>query len=145
MRSKYLTTTKEYNKRIDICKSCEHFFKPTGSCKKCGCFVRIKAKISTLNCPIDKWRRTTVVEPVGTVSPEILKEIKEIWPDIINKKAKNHIVKNKLIELYNTIYGTGFSNSTSCGSCLNTVYQGIEIIYKEHIENIKPKKDDCNC
>ena len=142
MKSKYLTTTKEYNKRIDICKSCEHFFKPTGSCKKCGCFVRIKAKISTLSCPINKWRRTTVIEPYGTISPEILKEIKDIWPDIINKQAKNQVVKSRMIEIYNTINGTGFSNGTNCGSCLKSVYTSIEAIYNEHI---KPKKNDCNC
>lgn len=41
--------------RLDICHSCEHLFKPTGNCKKCGCFVAGKTKLKQQKCPIDKW------------------------------------------------------------------------------------------
>ena len=145
MGSKYLTTTKEYNKRLAICRACEFYFKPTGTCKKCGCFMRIKAKLSTLSCPIDKWRRTTIYEEHGKISPEIIKEIKDIWPDIKNKRAKDHKVKGRLIALHNLIYATNFKPTSNCGACLNTAYNGIARIYKDHIETKKPKKNDCNC
>ena len=43
------------DKRCDECQKCEFLFKPTGSCKKCGCFMQVKTKISTASCPIGKW------------------------------------------------------------------------------------------
>jgi uncharacterized paraquat-inducible protein A len=44
-----------YNKRMDICKSCEFFFKPTSQCKKCGCLMHLKSKLPHATCPIGKW------------------------------------------------------------------------------------------
>jgi len=41
--------------RLSICKNCEQLFKLTGSCKKCGCFVRAKVKYAKSSCPIGKW------------------------------------------------------------------------------------------
>ena len=49
-KSKYMAS-----KRMKICMTCEHFFKPTRQCKKCGCFMPIKVRIPGLHCPIDKW------------------------------------------------------------------------------------------
>ena len=43
--------------RMDECLKCEHLFKPTKSCKKCGCFMRVKTKFKTAKCPIGKWGR----------------------------------------------------------------------------------------
>lgn len=40
--------------RIDICNSCEHF-SATRQCKKCGCFMDIKAKLEQASCPLGKW------------------------------------------------------------------------------------------
>ena len=54
-------TREEANERLKICRGsstnelCEEYFKPTGSCKKCGCFVRLKTKIASQSCPLDKW------------------------------------------------------------------------------------------
>jgi len=54
-------TREEANERLKICRGssmnepCEEYFKPTGSCKKCGCFVRLKTKIASQKCPLDKW------------------------------------------------------------------------------------------
>ena len=45
------------NKRLDICKGCEFLFKPTNTCKKCGCFMKVKTKIATSSCPIGKWEK----------------------------------------------------------------------------------------
>jgi len=96
--------------------------------------MRIKAKLSALSCPIKKWLRTSIIEESKMVSPELLKEIKEIWPDIKTKRAKNHKIKFKMIEIYNTLYNTGYSTNTSCGSCLHSVYQGIKLIHDKYIK-----------
>lgn len=41
--------------RLSTCNSCEHIFKPTMQCTKCGCFVQIKARVVEFSCPINKW------------------------------------------------------------------------------------------
>lgn len=41
--------------RFEICNSCEFYFSPTGNCKKCGCFMKIKTKLKHAKCPINKW------------------------------------------------------------------------------------------
>jgi hypothetical protein len=46
----------ERNARYDICKSCEWFFTPTSTCKKCGCFMAIKTYMPYQSCPIGKWK-----------------------------------------------------------------------------------------
>lgn len=45
----------ERNQRFDICLNCEFLFKPTNSCKKCGCFMSIKTYMPKQSCPIGKW------------------------------------------------------------------------------------------
>ncbi len=45
----------KYEERMAICKQCDHFFKQTRTCKKCGCFLVLKARIAPQKCPIDKW------------------------------------------------------------------------------------------
>jgi len=41
--------------RLEICRPCENLFKPTFSCKKCGCFMKIKTKLEEATCPEGKW------------------------------------------------------------------------------------------
>lgn len=48
------------NQRLSICDSCEHLFKPTSSCKKCGCFMKLKTWIGPARCPIGKWEAIEV-------------------------------------------------------------------------------------
>jgi len=43
------------NERLDTCLKCEHLFKPTTSCKLCGCFMKAKTYIPSQSCPINKW------------------------------------------------------------------------------------------
>lgn len=132
--NKFLTTTEVYKERLAICKSCEHYFKLTGSCKKCGCFMRVKAKISAMSCADNpkRWLRTSVLEDPKIVSDEIKKEIKEIMPQFNGRTANNHEVKAKMITIYNTLYGSGHATTTSCGSCLNQIYDGVNLIYKKY-------------
>jgi len=45
----------ESEKRLDICRKCEHFFTPTNQCKLCGCFMNLKTKMKHAYCPVNKW------------------------------------------------------------------------------------------
>ncbi len=41
--------------RYNICKSCDKLYKPTDSCKMCGCFMKVKTWMPQHACPIKKW------------------------------------------------------------------------------------------
>ena len=41
--------------RMAICKTCDFFINKTTTCKKCGCFMILKTKILSSQCPIGKW------------------------------------------------------------------------------------------
>lgn len=43
------------DERLNLCMSCEHLFKPTDTCKKCGCFVKAKTWLKDAKCPLNKW------------------------------------------------------------------------------------------
>ena len=42
-------------KRYNICKSCEHFFKFSGQCLACLCIMKLKTKLKDAKCPKGKW------------------------------------------------------------------------------------------
>ena len=56
--NRFFVNKETYKERLDICRGCEHYFKPTGNCKFCGCFVRIKASMSVMGCPKEYWLAT---------------------------------------------------------------------------------------
>jgi hypothetical protein len=41
--------------RLEICKTCEFFRQKTETCKKCGCFMKLKTRLEQAKCPIGKW------------------------------------------------------------------------------------------
>jgi len=41
--------------RYNICKACIKFNSVTTQCNECFCFMKIKVKIKTERCPLDKW------------------------------------------------------------------------------------------
>lgn len=41
--------------RFNTCLSCEKLYKPTDTCKACGCFMRIKTWMPNVSCPLNKW------------------------------------------------------------------------------------------
>lgn len=45
--------------RYNICLSCEKLYKPTKSCKLCGCFMFAKTKLAKQECPVKKWTKYT--------------------------------------------------------------------------------------
>ena len=55
--------TREAVDKMKICLQCEHFFKPTKQCKKCGCFMPVKVRIPGMRCPVRKWQLTESQNP----------------------------------------------------------------------------------
>jgi hypothetical protein len=41
--------------RWNICSTCDKLYKPTNSCKLCGCFMKVKTTLPFAECPIKKW------------------------------------------------------------------------------------------
>ena len=41
--------------RLKICKQCKFFRERTQTCRKCGCFMRLKTTLEHAKCPIGKW------------------------------------------------------------------------------------------
>jgi hypothetical protein len=48
-------------KRLSICSTCPQFIKATKQCKKCGCFMTLKAKLESATCPINKWPELEII------------------------------------------------------------------------------------
>jgi hypothetical protein len=54
-KNKYSNNKMEIDKRISICEGCEHFIKITKQCSRCGCFMKLKTRLTDASCPIGKW------------------------------------------------------------------------------------------
>ena len=53
-----LTDKEEAFRRLDICNGCERLFKPTFTCKECGCFMKVKVRVvGEDGCPLGKWKK----------------------------------------------------------------------------------------
>lgn len=44
-------------KRMSVCKKCPFYIKVTHQCKKCGCIMNLKTKLSDAYCPVGKWQQ----------------------------------------------------------------------------------------
>lgn len=44
-----------YESRMSKCFSCPSFLEVTKQCKKCGCHMPTKTKLSNAVCPLNKW------------------------------------------------------------------------------------------
>ena len=129
---KFFVPNEVYEDRITICKSCVFYFKPTGTCKDCGCFMKIKARLAPMGCSQKKWEKTTEIETPESLPQEIVTEILDMWKDLKTGRAKDQAAKKRMIETYNTIYNTNYSPRTNCGSCISTCFDGIKKLYKEY-------------
>lgn len=51
------TDKDEFERRIGICRECEFLLE--GMCRKCGCFVEMRAAVKKNYCPAvtDKWQK----------------------------------------------------------------------------------------
>ena len=132
--NKYFTTDEVYNQRMSICRNCVFYFKLTGQCKRCLCFMKIKSRIAPMECPEKYWLKTTEIEMPEDLPPEIVEEVLEVWPDIKSGRAKDQKAKKKMIELHNTIYGTKYGVGTNCGTCLSGCFEGIKLIHNKYTQ-----------
>jgi rRNA maturation endonuclease Nob1 len=41
--------------RYNICQECPKLYKPTDTCKVCGCFMKVKTWMPNQSCPLKKW------------------------------------------------------------------------------------------
>jgi hypothetical protein len=41
--------------RASICQDCDRLFKPTWTCKECGCFMKAKVFVPFAKCNLGKW------------------------------------------------------------------------------------------
>lgn len=51
-----IINNEEALKRAKICDECDKLFKPTWTCKSCGCFMKIKVRMDWASCPEGKWQ-----------------------------------------------------------------------------------------
>ena len=130
--SSFFVNKEIYKARLEVCRGCDKYIKVTGNCSVCLCFMRVKASIGIMSCPLEKWLATSLHTQYDKIPKHLIKEAKEIWKDIEKGIAKDIEAKHKAVELYNTIYGGSFKKNSNCGSCLNTVYKGIKKIIDEN-------------
>ena len=133
--NKFFVPQEIYEDRMAICKGCVYYSSLLGQCKRCLCFMKVKARISNQECPQKYWSKTTKVEARTDIPEEIIEEILDLWKDLKTGRAKDQTAKKKMIELYNTIYGSNYGTGTNCGSCIATCFDGIKKIYKEYSGN----------
>lgn len=48
-------TKVEYARRLSICNTCPLLMKRAGMCRSCGCVMRVKAALPSMECPMGKW------------------------------------------------------------------------------------------
>ena len=41
--------------RLSICRTCPELVSSVNQCKKCGCYIELKAKSDSAKCPLGKW------------------------------------------------------------------------------------------
>ena len=132
--NRFFVPNEIYEDRIAICKKCVYYFKLTGSCKVCKCFMKVKARIAPMECPQGYWQKTTEIETPDDLPQEIIDEILDMWKDLKTGRAKDMAAKKRMIETYNTIYNTNYKTRTNCGSCISTCFDGIKKLYKKYSE-----------
>ena len=131
--NKFFVPDEIYEERLAICKECVYYFKPTGNCKRCLCFMKLKARIAPMSCPQSYWLKTTEVLKAPEDLPQhLIDEILNMWKDLKTGRAKNQAAKKLMIETYNTIYMTSYSPTTNCGSCIATAFDGIKKLYNKY-------------
>ena len=131
--NKFFVTNEIYEDRMAICKACVYYSKTLGNCTVCKCFMKIKSRISSQSCPQNYWEKTSeVIQAPDDLPKEMIDEILDLWKDLKTGRAKDQQAKKKMIELYNTIYGSNYGTGTNCGSCISTCFDGIKKLYNKY-------------
>ncbi len=37
------------------CRDCDRLIRATWTCKECGCFMKVKTRVPSAECPLGKW------------------------------------------------------------------------------------------
>lgn len=45
-----------FKTRLETCGGCNKFNPNMQRCDECGCFLQVKAKLSGMKCPLNKWK-----------------------------------------------------------------------------------------
>tara|TARA_R100000995_G_scaffold18009_2_gene7314 strand:- start:4521 stop:4925 length:405 start_codon:yes stop_codon:yes gene_type:complete len=131
--SKWFATSEVYKERMSICRDCVYYFKLTGNCKVCGCFMKVKSRIGSMSCPKGKWDKShDRINTPNELPQEIIDEIINLYPDIKGRRAKDYETKFKMIDLYNTIHRTRHNKGTSCKPCLSEIFNSINKLYNKY-------------
>ena len=130
--NKFFVPNNVYKDRLEICKSCVYYFKPTGTCKRCLCFMKLKCRLAPMECPQGYWQKTTDIETPDDLPQEIIDEILDMWKDLKTGRAKDVQAKKRMIETYNVIHMTSYSPTTNCGSCIATCFDVIKKLYNKY-------------
>ena len=48
-----VVTNEEHEERFSKCIECHHLV--GGRCSLCGCFMKVKSKFASMDCPLGKW------------------------------------------------------------------------------------------
>ena len=126
MSKQFFATEEVRKERLAICESCPLLFKPTYTCRRCMCFMKLKTSIASMRCPDNKWLATNKLEAPDVIPAELEERCLVVWEDIKTGVAKNNKVKKEMIELYNAIYNANYQSNTNCASCLQACYNGIK-------------------
>jgi hypothetical protein len=51
----YLEDQSIVDSRMNTCNSCPELIELTKQCKKCGCVMSLKTKLTEATCPLGKW------------------------------------------------------------------------------------------
>ena len=132
--NKFFVPNNVYEDRMAICKECVYYSKPLGQCKRCLCFMKIKARIGMQECPQKYWSKTSEMKAPDDLPQEMIDEILDLWKDLKTGRAKDIAAKKRMITLYNVIHNTNYGTGTSCGSCLSTCFDGIKKLYNKYSE-----------
>ena len=59
LKSEAPVAPKESARRFALCEQCEFFKTDEARCTQCGCYMRVKTRFRTAQCPKGKWARLT--------------------------------------------------------------------------------------
>ena len=83
-------THEQYHDRLAMCRGCFFFDPEKKRCTDCGCFVKVKAKFKTEDCPQNFWVKLNKNNKVKVVN-EAIKQV-HIKPPI----SKDEFIKKVL-------------------------------------------------
>ena len=73
--NKFFVPNEVYEDRMAICKECVYYSSLLGQCKRCLCFMKIKARIGGQECPQKYWSKTTEMKAPDDLPQEIIEKV----------------------------------------------------------------------